>query len=211
MNPHQRLLFFPGHSVVLFLLKQLEKENCDDMAAETGNNRFFRKPNAILWIATGMHQDSFWTAVALNVGTARFQAGNLGQTGVFLVSVQSDGLHLAGAGILEKKWLLCKSDTPGNTLNQTHTICHSLNNVDRWQAEAGVGNHSFVYEKVIHDICVYGWKNSTIGEEMVPVVFITKDNDNQTEEENGKDREAKESGGDDGVVLSIEEGTCGGV
>lgn len=41
------------------------------------------------------------------------------------------------------------------------------------------------------------------GEEMVPVVFISKDNNNQTEEENGKDGEAKESG----VVVDVAGGT----
>lgn len=42
---------------------------------------------------------------------------------------------------------------------------------------------------------------------MVPVVFIRQNNNNQTEEENRKDGEAKESDCDDRVVLDVEGGT----
>ncbi|KAF1372375.1 hypothetical protein PFLUV_G00264730 [Perca fluviatilis] len=328
------------------------------MAAEMGNNRFFRKPNAILWIATvmvilyavwcvllliltasGLLLDSrsfecgnsedlvdsrleiwarlvyFWSGFSLMVCMLLLQElwrrnGFYARVSIVAASVLLLNMLLS-VGFWEKEnqvikqfekrylALLPLADTPGNTLNQTDTICHSLNNVYRWQAEfnccglqsykdweslipdsclcdgldnssrcvnhsifkqAGVGNYSLVYEKpclptvlslvkrrtstfwvamtswihftgvpilffilcivatllklgywVIHNICVYVWKNSTIGEEMVPVVFIRKDNNNQTEEENRKDREAKESGIDGGVVLDIEDTTSGGV
>ncbi|AWO98041.1 Hypothetical protein SMAX5B_007750 [Scophthalmus maximus] len=70
----------------------------------------------------------------------------------------------------------------------------------------GVGG-SLVYEKICFESCCYTlsvWKYKISGgEEMVPVVFISKDNNNQTEEENGKDGEAKESG----VVVDVAGGT----
>ena len=52
--------------------------------------------------------------------------------------------------------------------------------------------------------CIYKMRG---GEEMFPVVFIRQDNNNQTEDENVKDGEAKESVREDGVVVDIEGGT----
>ncbi len=45
------------------------------------------------------------------------------------------------------------------------------------------------------------------GEEMVAVVFIRKNNNNQTEGENRIDEEAKKGSSDDGVLLDVEGGT----
>ncbi|XP_062299924.1 uncharacterized protein LOC134004603 [Scomber scombrus] len=45
------------------------------------------------------------------------------------------------------------------------------------------------------------------GEDMVPVVFIRKNNDDETREDNVDDGDAKESGEVGGAVLDIEEGT----
>ncbi|XP_035528940.1 uncharacterized protein LOC118336402 [Morone saxatilis] len=63
-----------------------------------------------------------------------------------------------------------------------------------------------IYEPCCYklSVCIYKMRG---GEDMIPVVFIRKNNNNQTEEENGKDREAKENGRDDGVALDIEGGT----
>ncbi|XP_035504092.2 uncharacterized protein LOC118318484 [Scophthalmus maximus] len=58
------------------------------------------------------------------------------------------------------------------------------------------------FESCCYTLSVWKYKMSG-GEEMVPVVFISKDNNNQTEEENGKDGEAKESG----VVVDVAGGT----
>lgn len=45
------------------------------------------------------------------------------------------------------------------------------------------------------------------GEEMVPVVFMRKTNNNHTKEKKGKDGEVKESSGDDREVVDVEGGT----
>ncbi|XP_056223667.1 uncharacterized protein LOC130163469 [Seriola aureovittata] len=65
--------------------------------------------------------------------------------------------------------------------------------------------YMFCFEPCWYKLSVWKYKLSG-GEEMVPVVFIRKDNNDKTEEDNRKDGEAKESDSDEAVVLDVEDG-----
>ncbi|XP_018542495.1 uncharacterized protein LOC108890155 [Lates calcarifer] len=57
-----------------------------------------------------------------------------------------------------------------------------------------------------YELSVWRYKRNG-GEDMVPVVFIRKDNNKQTEEENLEGVETKESGKEESVVLDVADGT----